>query len=398
MEYLISSVKINQDKIFNDSELNNINSYILLQGGKQKIRNNDVEYYFRQDSNFFWLSGIDKPDYQIAINCYEKKIILITPKFDDNFLIWNGSKPNFNFFKNCFNFTKVTDDIDEINIDEQNLLVNQKLLLNTIEKYRIIKNKFEIKLMKLACNHSQDAHNYLINNINKYINNSEKIIEKKFKYLTETKDDVLNQAYPPICANGKNSAILHYNDNNNILESGRLFLIDAGCELFNYASDITRTYGIGEINKYQKNLINVVTYINTQCKLLVKDNIDFKEIHMKCMDLIYQGILSLNIIKEDSINNKDLISSIFMPHGLGHFIGLDVHDVGGRLYNKKTNESVILKENMVITIEPGIYFNNYLLEKYENIFTDEINNYKDIGGVRIEDVVVVKKETYQQLN
>ena len=110
------------------------------------------------------------------------------------------------------------------------------------------------------------------------------------------------------------------------------------------------------------------------------------------MDLVYFAILELDILSDEGKNKeKEFISKIFMPHGLGHFIGLDVHDVGGRLFNRITNDSIILKENMVITIEPGIYFNNFLLNKYQNLWNDNIKNYKNVGGVRIEDVIVVKK-------
>jgi len=87
-----------------------------------------------------------------------------------------------------------------------------------------------------------------------------------------------------------------------------------------------------------------------------------------------------------------------MPHGLGHFIGLDVHDVGGKLYNKLTGDSVTLKENMVITIEPEIYFNKFLLDKHKKLWNENISIYKNIGGVRIEDAIVVRKHDYKQLN
>ncbi len=142
-----------------------------------------------------------------------------------------------------------------------------------------------------------------------------------------------------------------------------------------------------------------MTNINKNCKLKVKENVEFKDIYNLSLDLVYQAILELDILNEEG-NQKDkyFISKIFMPHGLGHFIGLDVHDVGGRLYNKITDNSIILKENMIITIEPGIYFNKFLLNKHQNLWNDNINIYKNMGGVRIEDVVVVKKNNFEQLN
>ena len=117
------------------------------------------------------------------------------------------------------------------------------------------------------------------------------------------------------------------------------------------------------------------------------------------MDLVYEAIVELDILNDEGKKkDKDFISKIFMPHGLGHFIGLDVHDVGGRLYNKLTGDFIILRENMVITIEPGIYFNKFLLDKNKKLWNENISFYKNIGGVRIEDVIVVRKHDYKQLN
>ena len=392
MNLLKKSIENNRNRLYSDKDLSKINQFILLRGNKLVIRNNDVEFKFRQDSNFFWLSGINQPDYCIYINCFQKKIVLVPPKLDDTYPIWHGKLPNIDQLKTELLF-------DEVQYDIKKETDNTDLLIRKIEEYRIIKNNYEIQIMKKACNISQDAHDYLIKNIHKYISKKEKVIANKFIELTENEDNVDGQAYSSICASGSNGAILHYIDNCCELKKGELFLIDAGCEYLNYASDITRTYGIGEIDEHKKKLIELVTNINKKCKLSVKENVDFKEIHNLCMDLIYQAVLELNILNEEGINkDKDFISKIFMPHGLGHFIGLDVHDVGGRLYNKITNDSIILKENMIITIEPGIYFNKFLLNKYKNLWNDNIDVYKNIGGVRIEDVVVVKKNNFEQLN
>ena len=132
---------------------------------------------------------------------------------------------------------------------------------------------------------------------------------------------------------------------------------------------------------------------------MVKDNVDFKIIYNLCMNMVYQAVLELDILNEKGkkINNYT-IAHIFMPHSLGHFIGLDVHDVGGRLYNRENNESVILKSNMTITIEPGIYFNNFLLDKNKEYWNENIHKFRNICGVRIEDVIVIKENGFHQLN
>lgn len=398
MDLLAKSCQINKERLFNNDDLNSIDSFIFINGNKMKIRNNDVEYPFRQESNFFWLTGINKPDYQLAINCKKRKLIIIAPECDENYLVWHGKYPDYEKMKQNFGFDSIMTDNESQNLEYYDREKNQELLLKTIESLRIIKNEYEIELMKNACQLSQETHNFLIEKASSFIDKNERNVEANFKFLTESQDDITGQAYPPICACGENSAILHYNDNNCIMKKGELFLIDAGCEFLNYASDITRTYGIGEISKEKQKLIDIVTDINLQCKNKVRENTHFGEIHNKCMELVYQAIIDLKLVKDANNMTVDFLASIFMPHGLGHFIGLDVHDVGGRLFNKKTNESKLLKENMVITIEPGIYFNKYLLEKHKDLWTDEMDKYKDIGGVRIEDDIVVKKDGYQQLN
>lgn len=393
MDILVNSIKNNRSRLYSDSELSKIDSFILLKGNNLVIRNNDVEYKFRQDSNFFWVSGINKPDYSIYINCFRKKILLVPPELNDNYPVWNGSLPNFDKLKKELLFDGIFNSITQQN------RINTQLLIKKIEKYRIIKNEFEIKLMKNACKISQNAHNYLIKNIHTFVSKKEKVIANKFIELTENFDNVDGQAYSSICAVGNNGAILHYTDNYSSIKEGELFLIDAGCEYFNYASDITRTYGIGTINNERQKLINLVTNINEKCKLMVKDNVDFKSIHNLCMNMVYQAILELNILNEKGKTIDKLnIAQIFMPHGLGHFIGLDVHDVGGRLYNRENNESIILKNNMTITIEPGIYFNNFLLDKNKEYWNTNINKFRNIGGVRIEDLVLVTENGYEQLN
>ena len=398
MNILAKSCKVNKRRIFDDSELSKIDSYIILDGGKCKIRNNDIEYNFRQDSNFYWLTGINEPDYKLAINCFQRKLVIVPPVFDETYLIWNGTMPDFKTMKNLFEFEDITFDLSDFDVDIVYLEKNKKILEKKIEELRIIKNKYEIKLIETACKNSQTVHENIKNSIVTYSGNIEKIIDKQFRFFTESFKNVTGQAYSPICAVGKNSSVLHYTTNTSELAFGQLFLLDAGCEVLNYASDITRTFGIGLLNEYQSKIIDIVSDINEKCKNMVQDGIYFSNIHNECMELIYQGIISLNIIKDEHKDKKSLISEIFMPHGLGHFIGLDVHDVGGRLYNRKTGDSILLMENMVITIEPGIYFNEYLLKKNSNLWTEEIKNYENIGGVRVEDVVVVKKDEYEQLN
>ena len=107
MDLLRNSIEINRNRLYSDNELSKIDEYILLKGNKLIIRNNDVEFKFRQYSNFFWLTGINEPDYKIAINCCKRRIILIPPKIDDLYPIWHGSIPDFNLIKESLNFDEI---------------------------------------------------------------------------------------------------------------------------------------------------------------------------------------------------------------------------------------------------------------------------------------------------
>lgn len=404
MDLLIDSLKINRHKLFIDEELSEINSWVIIEGNSLVMRNDDVEYKFRQNHNFFWLTGIELPDYSVAIHIKNKKLYLLPPKYDDDYPIWNGKLPDFDEMKNTLMFHSIEFNTSFFQIDPSlnNLYVEK--IYSKIEEYRIIKNSMEIQMIKRACSMSMDAHQYLMENIKYYVNFREKAVLNKFVELTENNDNVEGQAYPPVCGCGENSAILHYvcTDYGYMktkIKEGEVFLIDAGCEYLNYASDITRTYGVGNIDIYRENIIEDVTKINFICKSKVKEGAVFKEIYELSLELIYQAILKMDILNENGKSmDKQELACLFMPHSLGHFIGLAVHDVGGKLYTKSTDTSVILKENMVITIEPGIYFNKYVLNKHSDLWNDNIKHYENIGGIRVEDVVAVKKNGYVQLN
>lgn len=396
---LQKSTMINRNKLF--ELMKDDNNYYHIIGQPSKSRDySDVDLKFRQDSNFFWLTGIDMADCSVVINCYEKKIILVTPEYDTMYTIWCGKKPDFEKIKQLLNFDMVITkkDLYLFNFD------NNIEVINNIEKLRIIKNKFEITLMKEAGRISSLIHNKIIHNKMLFNKFSEKKIVNYFQYYTHEFDGVMNLAYPTIVGKSMNASILHYTECNDIINSDDIILIDAGCEFMNYASDITTTFSMSKFNKYQQAIYDIVLNCNIKCKEMIRENVNFKDVYFKSLECIYQGLLELEIFNMEYILDNNIegnnIAKIFMPHGLGHFMGLDVHDVGGRLYNYRTDndDGIILKENMVITIEPGIYFIKPLLEQNSKLFNKKINDYLHVGGVRIEDDIVILKDGYEMLN
>ena len=398
METLIKSTICNRNRLY--QEMKDDNNYYYMEGMKTKTRDfSDVEIAFRQDSNFFWLTGIDIADYGIIINCYKKIIILVAPLYEKSHAVWNGRIPDINSLKETYKFDDVTT-VDKMK--DFNFICNQDLF-NMIEKLRVIKNEYEIKIMKEACRISSLGHNKIIYNKKTFLKKKEKNIANYFKFHTHNYSNVSNLAYPTIVGSGVNSSILHYCEGKKTINPNDTILIDAGCEYFNYASDITTTFPATKFDKYQSLIYKIVLLCNITCKNNVKEGVSFKTLYELALKLIYDemnknGLINVTKQLEDNITNFE-IARLLMPHGLGHYIGLDVHDVGGSLYNYRNNDNtgVILKENMVITIEPGIYFIRELLD--DNIkYFNNIIDYYHVGGVRIEDVIVVKKEGFEQLN
>jgi len=178
-----------------------------------------------------------------------------------------------------------------------------------------------------------------------------------------------DEGYPSIVGAGENGCVLHYIENDKKKLDNELVLMDLGAEFYGYTADVTRTIPAnGVFSPEQKALYKIV--YDSQEAAINAANVgnSFRSLFQLSYNIVAEGLLGLGIISEHSEAKK------YYPHGLSHHIGLDVHDVGGRLYNKKTNESKLLKENMVITIEPGIYFNKHLLEAIHVVGEEDFKN------------------------
>ena len=196
----------------------------------------------------------------------------------------------------------------------------------------------------------------------------------------EFRSENADHAYPPIVAGGKNGCVLHYTKNNKVLNDGELILIDAGCESLGYASDITRTFPInGRFNKAQEQIYKIVLSAQKSAIASIKPGEKVNTPHEIACDTISRELTKLGIMK-----NQDNLSEFYM-HKTGHWLGLDVHDVGEY---KIDNNFRDFEEGMVTTVEPGIYIrkNDKIDSKYWNI------------GIRIEDDVLVTKDGHQVLS
>jgi len=368
------------------------NALVIVSSNSEQKRNSDVNYPFRPDSSFWYLTGFTEPD---AIAVFSKKnySIFLRPK-DKTKEIWNGKRlgvkaaPKLLLSDNAYSINDFLKTIHKL-IDKNNLvyfddfstnklnenitsiLANVTKSLNpVISEMRLIKDSNEIQNMQTAANLAAKAHMTAMTKASPGLYEYHVAAEIDAEFRTGNSD----HAYPSIVASGKNSCVLHYTENNKILNDGDLLLIDAGCESLGYASDITRTFPInGRFSKTQKQIYQIVLSAQKSAIASIKPGEKVNTPHEIACDIISRELTKLGIMKE----LKNL--SEFYMHKTGHWLGLDVHDVGEYEID---NDFRNFEEGMVTTVEPGIYIrkNDKIDPKYWNI------------GIRIEDDVLVTKD------
>jgi len=255
-----------------------------------------------------------------------------------------------------------------------------------IEAMRLIKSRAEIKIIKHALGITKEAHlkAMQISKTLQYEYELQAEIEYCFK-----KNGAYSDAYTTIVASGNAANTLHYISNNQKLICGDLILIDAGCEYDYYASDITRTIPVsGKFSKQQKELYSMVLDVNKKIIEMIKPNILRSELQKSSEELLCQGLIELGILKGDFQEIMDeKLHKKYYPHGIGHWMGLDVHDECP--YKVEEGNELPLQTGMVLTIEPGIYLDKddkSVPKKYRGI------------GIRIEDDILVTKDGYENLS
>lgn len=374
------------------------NSALLLFSEIEKRRNNDCTYPFRQDSYFWYLTGFNEPNAALLLlktEQAEKAIIFLRPR-DPLLETWNGRRLgverapqqlNVNEAYSIEEFSAVLPKIlknltalyhvPEIHTWGDKLVTESAVSFSEIldwrpmlSEMRLIKSPNEIRLMQQAGQITALGH----------IKAMQTTRPNRFEY--EIESDILHEfnrhcarfpSYNSIVAGGNNACILHYTENDRPLNDGDLVLIDAGCEFAMYAGDITRTFPVnGKFSQPQREIYELVLKAQKRAiELLVPGN-SIKQANNEVIRIKTQGLVDLGILKGDvdTLIEQQAYRQFYM-HGLGHWLGLDVHDVGSYGQDKQR----ILEIGMVITVEPGIYISED---------ADVPEQYKGIG-VRIED-------------
>lgn len=400
------------------------NSIAIIPSASEKVRSRDTEYTFRQDNDLFYLSGFSEPESVVVIipGREHGEFVLFCREKDKNKEIWDGYRSGPEGAVKDFGADDAFpfSDIDEIlpgliegrervyyamgkdanfdrNVMEWVNTIRAKVrsgatppgefldLGHFLHDMRLFKSAEEIRLMRKAAEISAQAHSHAM----------EICAPGMYEYQLEA--DIQHQcaikggrfpAYNFIVGGGDNACILHYIENNAKLKSGDLVLIDAGCEYECYASDITRTFPVnGRFSEEQRAIYALV--LEAQYAALEKANPGnhWNEPHDASVRCITEGLIKLGLLTGecDQLIESGAYKDFYM-HRIGHWLGMDVHDVGDY---KVEGEWRLLEPGMVMTVEPGIYISP------EN--TDVDAKWRGIG-IRIEDDVLITKQGFDVLS
>ena len=374
------------------------NAIVIVSTNSEQKRNGDVNYPFRPDSNFWYLTGFTEPD-AVAVISKDNYSIFLRPK-DQKKEIWDGERLGIEIapeellankaypIESFFDEIKILINKDKIVYfdDSSTNIINKSIIssLNSsfeplkpyLSEMRLLKDQDEINKMQLSAQYSAETHMMAMKTVKPgmYEYQVAAIFASEFTRRNS------RHAYPPIVAGGNNACVLHYIENNKKLNDGDLLLVDAGCEISGYASDVTRTFPInGSFNDAQREIYEIVLSAQKSAINCIKPGEKVNRPHEIACDIISKGLTKLGIIK-DSSGLRD-----YYMHNTGHWLGLDVHDVG----EYKTDDDYrCFEECMVMTVEPGIYIrkNDKIDSKYWGI------------GVRIEDDILVTADGYKILS
>ena len=361
-------------------------------------RGNDATFRFEQEANFWYLTGIEAPDWWVIIDGKLGKSYLVAPEVDAIHDIFDGSIS----YNNAKKISGVDDVISEkeaivllkdlskkydtvytlgkdpsaehydfvVNPSQENMQKRLQKIFNNVEdcrldlaKLRAIKQPEEIEYMEKAISLTVDAFNQVKKKLPQLKYEYE--VEAEFSYIFR-KNGSKGHAYDPIVASAKNACTLHYSDNNSLLKPGSLLLIDIGARISGYAADITRTYSIGTPTDCQIEVHKAVEKAHNRIVSLLRPGLLVSEYQDNVDEIMKSTLEDLGLLKKPDDYRR------YFPHAISHGLGIDVHDLLGRPER--------FLPGMVITVEPGIYIPEEAI------------------GVRIEDDILITEDGYRNLS
>ncbi|CAD5228315.1 unnamed protein product [Bursaphelenchus xylophilus] len=379
------------------------NTAVVLQGGEEKTRyNTDAEELaFRQESYFFWAFGVHEADCYAIIDVNSGKSTLFPPKLHPDYAIWQGCIKPESWFKQKY-------EVDDVVFHEENVIsdylktnsvknllllkapntdsgkvlepaefkgksdfnVDTEILYPIIAEERVIKTDQELDVLRYAAKIASEAHKEVMRHIKPPM--YEYQLESLFKHISYYTGGCRHIAYTCIAGSGENGAVLHYGHagapNDRHIQDGDMCLFDMGPEYNCYASDVTCSFPAnGKFTEKQKVIYNAVWAARCAVFENAKPGVRWNDMHILAEKVVLEHLVKAGILNGD-VNEmvEKRVGAVFQPHGLGHLLGLDVHDCGGYLGDalprshlpglKSLRLTRTLKERMVLTIEPGCYF------------------------------------------
>ena len=389
------------------------NSAVVIAGASTQYRNADSSHAFRQDSNFWYLSGFNEAESTLILLINEKnnvQSIAFVPEKDELKEIWDGYRAGpegamkDHGFDLAFNNSEIDQRLPDLLAGHNQVFYpvgkSQTLDADIIEwiksakskdrhssaidiadasskvgNQRLIKDEDEIEIMKKACQISAEAHVEAMKFVKPGMTEQE--MEAFYQYEFSKRGGRFS-AYTPIVAGGENACVLNYVENSKPLEDGELLLVDAGCEFELYASDITRTYPInGKFTAPQIAIYEVVLEAQLKSIEAISTNNNVMDAQIISEKVITQGLIDLGILQGsmEELHASGAFKDFYM-HKIGHWLGIDVHDAGDYM---EDGDYMKFKPGMVTTVEPGIYISSSsnVEDKWKGI------------GIRIEDDILV---------
>jgi Xaa-Pro aminopeptidase len=362
------------------------NSIAIFNANDIMPTNSDGTMPFKQNSDLFWLSGVDQEESVLAIvkNNNQVEEILFLKETNEHIAIWEGAKLDKELAQKNSGVEKIywlnqMDEVLNINIEKANKVYLNKNIHSRstsevetrddrfrktltkrhpkkeivevapiMHELRFIKSEIEIELMKHACDITEKGLRRILPIIKPGIMEYQIEAELMHEFLSNRSTGF---AYQPIIGSGVDSCVLHYIDNNKMCKDGDVLLMDFGAEYANYTSDLTRTVPVnGRFSERQKNVYNAVHRVMKEATNMLRPGTDHKKMQQEVIKIMEEELIGLGLFDKEDVKRQDpskpMYKKYFM-HGTSHSLGLDVHDVG--------DTSTPMQPGMVFTCEPGIY-------------------------------------------
>jgi Xaa-Pro aminopeptidase len=401
-------------------------SVAIIPAAREAVRSHDTNYRYRQNSDFFYLTGFEEPDaIAVIAPAKKKKFTMFVRPRDLEQEIWNGYRAGVEgaiseySADEAFPINEFDEKLAEI-LDGPSVLyyafghstpeMDQKIIrqltamresnrkpleppaaivdpTSILHEMRVLKSAEEVEIMQRAADIAAEAHVEAMKAVRPGMKEYEveAMLEAYFR-----KHGAAGSSYTSIVGAGGNATVLHYISNQDILRDGDLLLVDAGAEYRGYASDITRTFPInGKFSQPQREIYDLVLKTQMSCIDMVRPGVRLEDLKTHSIEMLTEGMAELGLLKGDPaklIEEKKYMQ--FYMHNLGQYLGIDVHDAGRYYFNGESRPAEV---GMVMTIEPGLYISPDTSRIPEGFNKDIPKQYLGIG-VRIEDDVLVTEK------